>query len=316
MLSSPPSTSPPPIPDLERDILRMVLYFDVFRHPLTLAELTRLVAPGQEEEVERACARLMDARRLGGQGVYRFRRGREETVERRRERSRRAERTWPAARRAASVLARFPYVRGLLVTGSLSKNSASADGDVDWLILVEPGRVWSLKSLLQVFRRALPEAVRERFCTNYLLDTDHLLLDDRNLFTAVELATAVPVAGPESCTALLDANPWAARFVPGLPWSRERATHALPLPAPPHFVHPPAALTAALERQSRALWERYWDRKYGWLAPEVRSQRFKRRDEIATNHLHDFQDYVLSEVSTRMREEGLEPAVRSPEDAA
>jgi hypothetical protein len=27
-------------------LLRMVLYFDIFKHPLTVAELERLVAPG------------------------------------------------------------------------------------------------------------------------------------------------------------------------------------------------------------------------------------------------------------------------------
>jgi len=61
------------------------------------------------------------------------------------------------------VLQRFPFVRGLLVTGGMSKNSTGPDGDVDWLILVEPGRVWTLKSLLQVFRRGLPEPLREGF---------------------------------------------------------------------------------------------------------------------------------------------------------
>lgn len=304
----PPS---PATPDLERDILRMVLYFDVFKHPLSLGELTRLVAPGQADAVEAACARLEGARRLGSQGAYRFRLGREGTVERRQARARLAEQTWPAARRAARVLARFPYVRGLLVTGSLSKNSASADGDVDWLILVEPGRVWTLKTLLQIFRRGLPSGQREHFCTNYLLDTAHLALDDRNLFTAIELATAVPVAGPETCVALIDQNPWARAHVPGLAWSRERASHAPPLPVRAADA-PAGPFAATLERQCRSLWERYWDRKYGWLDPRVRAQRFKRRDEIATNHLHDFQQYVLSEVATRFAEEGLAVPLTEP----
>lgn len=295
----------PPRSDLERDILRMVLYFDVFQHPLSTAELTRLVRPGRPDEVEAACERLEADRRLASQGPYRFRPGAEAAVERRQARSRRAERLWPQARRAAAVLARFPYVRGLLVTGSLSKNSASADGDVDWLILVEPGRVWTLKSLLQVFRRALPEAARERFCTNYLLDTDHLQIDDRNLFTAVELATAVPVAGPRGCVDLLEANAWAARYVPGLSWSIERARHAAPLPSARLDGGAPGPLARAVERAARRGWGSFWDRKYDWLDPAVRAQRFKRRDEIATNHLHDFQRYVLREVEARLAAEGL-----------
>lgn len=295
----------------------MILYFDVFKHPLTLAELTRLSAPEHPDAVAQAAEALEAQGRISAQGRYRFAPGKAATIARRQERAAAAERTWPAARSAASVLQRFPFVRGLLVTGGMSKNSTGPDGDVDWLILVEPGRVWTLKSLLQVFRRGLPEPLRERFCTNYLLDTGHLAIDDRNLFTAIELATAVPVAGPEACTALLDANPWASRFVPGLSWSRERATHALPLhPGPAARAAEAAwsgAWTGPLERRAMHGWRRFWALKYGWLDPAVRSQRFKQRSEISTNHLHDFQDYVLREVDNRLRASGVSEPLRLSE---
>lgn len=296
-------------PDLARAVLRMLLYFDVFRHPLTAAELARLVAPGEDAAVGAACAMLASRGQILAQGRFYFAVGQEGAVARREARARRAERLWPRARIAAAALARLPFVRGLLITGSLSKNSASTDGDVDWMLLVAPGRVWTLKTMLQATRRALPEPVRNLFCTNYLLDTDHLTIDDQNLFTAVELATAVPMAGPEACSALLAANGWARRHVPGFGWSEQRASHAAPL-------RPPALLSAlerrwqgppaeAVERQAVALWHRYWEEKYAWLTPTTRAQRFKRRAEIATNHLHDFQDYVLREVSWRWETAGV-----------
>lgn len=312
----PEPTTPPPPPTLELEsaILRMVLYFDVFRHPLSAPELTRLVCPELPATVEAACAALVARGRLGVQGPFYFRPGEAGAVSRRQARAAEAERAWPRARAAAEALSRFPFVRGLLVTGSLSKNSAGADGDVDWLVLVEPGRVWTLKSALQVFRRALPERARASFCTNYLLDTDHLAIDDRNLFTAIELATAVPVAGPEAATALIDANPWAARYVPGLSWSRARAANAAALRPGPLTRGLDRAWrgswTTAVERQALQGWRTYWDRKYGWLDEGARAQRFKRRDEIATNHLHDFQDYVLREAGARFAAEGLDGPLR------
>ncbi len=55
------------------------------------------------------------------------------------------------------------------------------------------------------------------------------------------------------------------------------------------------------------LWDGYWNKKYAWLRPDLRAQRFKRRSEIATNHLHDFQDYVLREVAARYNRAGLAP---------
>lgn len=301
VLSAP--CSAPDLDPVSARVLGMVLYFDVFRHPLTEPELTRLVQPGDPVAIAQACDALLSSGLLAGEGSWRFRPGRGRFVERRRERSRNAERLWPWAHRAAAVLRSLPWVRGLLVTGSLSKNSVVPDGDVDFLVLVRPGRVWTLKMMLQTLRRSLPLPVRELLCTNYLLATDKLEIDDQNLFTAVELATAVPMAGRSSCIALLEANPWVREFVPGLDWSIERARALSPdaLPAP---GEPP--VSGRLETAAMQAFDRYWDWKYDWLDAGVRAQRFKRRPDVATNHLHDFQDYVLREVEARYRAAGLE----------
>lgn len=286
-------------------ILRLVLYYDIFRHPLTLGELARL--SGLDPRF--AVSRLEVAGRVERRGNYVCNRGRAGHIEERAARARAAERTWPAARRAGRVLAAFPWVRAALITGGLSKHSAEPGGDVDFLLLVEPGCVWTAKSALQGFRRVLPMRVRECFCTNYLLASDHLGLDDRNMYTAMELATAIPVHGARLCRALIEANPWAERYIPGLAWSRERARHA-----PTHVRGPIARAVETImapaspfiERASLAAWNGYWDRKYAWLDAPTRGQRFKRRPEIATNHLHDFQAYVLSEFARRCELAGVE----------
>ena len=296
---------PPPCDPV---VLQMVLYFDIFHHPLTTGELTRLVAPGERVAVEAACARLAEAGRLHRQGRYCFAPGEHATVARRRRRAEHAERTWPKARAAAAALARLPWVQGLLVTGSLSKNSMTADGDVDFLVLVAPGRVWTLKSLLQVLRRPLPHAIHELLCTNYLLGTDQLEIDDRNLYTAIELATAVPMFGRDACVAFLQANDWAARWVPGMAWAVERARCLPPSPPPTH--HAPSPMGDRVEKAALQAWDAYWNRKYAWLDDADRAQRFKRRPGVATNHLHDFQDYVLREADGRMRAAGLDRPVR------
>lgn len=302
-------------------IMRMVLYFDVFKHPLTLGELERLVAPGRRGEVVRACDELEAHGLLEARGAHRFRPGMARFVDRRRQRSAWAEEAWPWACGAAGVLARLPFVRGVLITGGLSKQSTDPSGDIDFLLLVQPGRVWTLKTGLQAARRALPHRVRELACTNYLLSTDALLVDDRNIFTAVELATAIPMYGQQACLELLEANRWAARHVPGLDWSLERV-RTMP-PEPPRRLARAVELAwvdgvaRAVERASLGFMDRYWNRKYDWLDDRTRSQRFKRREDLATNHLHDFQLYVLREVEERLREVGLDaPVMDTPIPAA
>lgn len=291
----------------------MVLYFDIFHHPLSLGEIERLVAPGQPARVLAAVARLAAEGRVEWEGRFCFAHGQRRGIARREQRARCAERAWPWAKRAAAILARLPFVEGVLVTGSLSKNSTDPNADIDFMLLVRPGRVWTLKAMLQGSRRLLPLAGRELFCTNYLLAIDRPLIDDRNIFTAIELATAVPMAGREACVAMLEANTWARSFVPGFDWSIRRAGHTPLVPSrslargvESMWVEP---VGRAVEHASLELFDRYWNRKYGWLEARDRAQRFKRREELATNHLHDFQEYVLRELRLRMAAAGIDESL-------
>ena len=288
--------------DVTDALLRLVMYFDVFRHPLTEAELVRFIAPKRPDVVQPVIDQLCDQQQIERHEEFIHRVGMSETISRRKKRAHAAEKIWPNARRAAAVLYRLPQVRGVLVTGSLSKNSTNMGDDVDFMLLVEPGHVWTLKTVLQGLRKGLPEGIREYFCTNYLLDISCPEIDDQNMFTAIELATAVPMAGRTATTQLLEANQhWAQRYVPGFSWAIERAKRLRPDKAYNRTFssHP------WLEKQAMELWNRYWNRKYHWLEPEAHAQRFKRRPEVATNHLHDFQEYVLGEVERRLQPMGV-----------
>ena len=113
----------------------------------------------------------------------------------------------------------------------------------------------------------------------------------------------MPMAGREASLQLLQANrDWIRHFVPGFDWAIQRARNMAP--DSPSGIRVPSS--SWIERRAMDLWSRYWDRKYHWLDPETREQRFKRRPEIATNHLHDFQGYVLDEVEHRLSPMGVE----------
>lgn len=282
---------------LRDDVLRTVLYFDVFSWPLTCAEIARFVRPGDLAAVEHVCGELVGAGLLASDGPFVFVSGRGDLVAERRTRNANAERRWPDAQRAAAILARVPYVRAVLITGGLSKGSADRDADVDFMLIVEPGRVWTAKSMLQIARWPVPIGVRDLFCTNYLVAEDALLLDDRTAYTAIELATAVPMWNGALCGRLLAANGWAEAFVPGWAWAVERAKNAPDLPPRrgARLVERALALGGdGLDQRALAVWDRYWNRKYAFLDAPTRAQRFKRRPDRATNHLDDYQGRVVA----------------------
>lgn len=280
-------------------LARIVAYFDVFRHPLRRAELRWMAGGAIEPGLEAAVARGW----IEADGPWVHRRGQAATVARRRERAAHAERIWPAAMRAGRLLAGLPFVRGVMLTGGLSKQSSEPGGDADFLLLIDPGCVWTTKSTLQVVRRAMPEPLRRLFCTNYLLATDALPLDDQDVFTAFELATAVPLAGA-ACGELLRANPWTRRWVPGLDWAEQRAALAPAIAAGPSLLAP---LARRVDGPLQRRWSRLWDQKYGFLDEDVRARRFKRSPARATNHLHDFRAFVVEGYRERCLACGVDP---------
>jgi hypothetical protein len=284
-------------PDEDAAALRIVLYFDVFDHPLSEAELAEWLGAGGPSRVEALIA--------GGRLVSRDGRlclpGREALAARRRERAVAAERLWPTARRSAALLARFPWIRGILVTGGLSKNSVGPDADVDFLLLVDPGRVWLAKSALEVVRRALPRAGREALCTNYLLSTDSLAIPevDRDIYAATEIVTARPLYGPAACSALFAANPWVRRWFPG--FRGDDAVRAAPLgPAPARSPR-----LDGLDGLARRAWDRYWTHKYRHLDPGVISRGFRREPHVCANHLDDWRAPVLARWRERLAAHGV-----------
>ncbi len=238
-------------------------------------------------------------------GVWVFRAGRGGDRTRRQERSLEAERQWGRARRAAAVLAAAPFVRGVLVTGGLSKLSAEPGGDVDFMLLVEPGRVWTVKAGLHAARRVLPGPLRESLCTNYLLSTDALALPQRSMFHAVELATAVPMFGSQACSALLRANPWMGARVPGQAFALARAEAAPNAPGAAIRERVEAMVPTAVERAGARAIDRLWERRYAWLSASERARRFQRGVAVATNHLHDYSGWVNAEYARRCAAVGL-----------
>lgn len=279
----------------------MVLYYDIFRHPLRIDELRYLVGNKAEEGLIEALAQGW----VQQQDRYVFRPGHQADCAQRRERSACAERTWPRARVAAGFLARFPHVRGVLITGSLSKQSASPGSDIDFLLVVAPGRVWTVKLALQAFRKSIPAAARESLCTNYILAEDALSIPAKSMYTAIELATALPMHGPAACTALLAENPWARRFVPGYDQAIARASWAAATPQTALKSRIEGWIPASADAQAEAIVTGFWDRRYAWLPESERKRRFQRGAGVATNHLHDFTEYVTAAYATRIADAGL-----------
>ena len=201
---------------LDEAVLRTLLYADLFSYPLTSDEVHRYLVGVAADESEVAAALEGEALqgRLVSQPPYYALAERHLHFTQRRDRGVSSSVLWPLARRYARRIAALPFVRMVAVTGALAMdNPRRVDDDLDYVIVAQPGRTWLVRLLTIVLVR-LARLRRVDLCPNYILDSAHLELAERTLFTAHELAQMAPCYGLDMHRRFLDANLWARAFLP------------------------------------------------------------------------------------------------------
>ena len=118
------------------------------------------------------------------------------------------------AYRRARLIGKFPYVKGAYISGSMSKGVMLEDGDVDFFIITEPGRLWVARTLLVLFKKTFLFNSHKFFCLNYFIDSGRLEIEEKNLFTAVEAATLKPIFDRGVYHDFHHANRWVEQFIP------------------------------------------------------------------------------------------------------
>ena len=119
------------------------------------------------------------------------------------------------ARIIGALIYCFPFVRGVYLSGSLSKwGILSIDDDIDFFILTASNRVWTTKLYLIAFKKIFLFNSQKYFCINFLLDQQRLELSKRNKYTATELVSLIPIKDCGGLADLWAANPWIKSHFP------------------------------------------------------------------------------------------------------
>ena len=206
--------------DEANDILLTLLYFNIFNHPLTQEELrnSSKISPLSDSSFEGAIGTLLQRKLIFEKdGFWGVQENISFLVERRKDLNQRAAKYMPIAHKISALIGRFPFVRAVCVSGSLSKGIMAADGDIDYFIITEPHRLWLARTLLILFKKVFLLNSHKYFCVNYFIDSHHLEIEDKNLFTATELAFLLPTWGKGVITRFYQANHWVKDFYPNFP---------------------------------------------------------------------------------------------------
>ena len=201
---------------VKQDILATLSYFDIFDYPLTQTEIAQFLKTTyhHEEFVEDLQNLVMENWIYKLDEFYSLQ-DNYSLVSRRREGNMQARAMLKTAEKVAGFLSRFPFVKGVAVSGSLSKNFADENSDIDFFIITEKNKLWIARTFMHCAKKiAILFKKEDFFCMNYYIDEEMLQIKEKNIYTATEIATLLPLRGIQVFKEFFKQNAWSKVYLP------------------------------------------------------------------------------------------------------
>lgn len=288
------------VASIEDAILRALIYYDLFDYPLTTDEIERYL----DIPVSDRRPLLQRLQALGRRGVivetdgFWSLAGREEqTSGRRPAMERRGVRLWGVAEQIGRIIRLVPFVRGVMISGGLSRYVAEETSDIDYFVVTAPGRLWIARTLLVLFRRTLLLNRRTWLCTNYFVTEENLAIAERTLYAACETASVRPLWNRGLYHRFVAENEWVQEIYPnhspppelfmsGLPEKRSAVQRIIERMLP-------SSLWDRLDRRAMERTREHWRRKYPEMPEEIRARALRSTPEESRSHAGDYAPIVL-----------------------
>jgi hypothetical protein len=284
---------------LDQNVIKTLLYYDIFHYPLKASEVFRFLRINSvtEKDVANSLDSLVERGYLSRFNEFYSAQPTEHDVSRRIKGNLEAQRCLPIAQHQALFISRFPFVRAVMASGSLSKEYMDENSDFDFFIVTAPSRLWISRTLLVLYKRFFLNNSHKYFCVNYFVDAAHLEIEEKNLFTATELATVIPLYGSEYYQQVIEKNKsWLLDFFPNF----------IPRPCAQVTLHKRSFfkrivegvlnltignfLNSLLMRLTSRRWKQLYEQEY---APPDFKVAFKTKKYVSKNHPQHFQKKVI-----------------------
>ncbi len=202
--------------EIKENILATLAYFDLFNYPLTRTEVYLFLKKKYSHEFFDDSLRCL----VGDGAIHKFDdfyclQNNPSLAFRRKEGNKKAAELIKIAKKVGNILIRFPYVRGIAISGSLSKNFADEYSDIDLFIITAKNRLWIARTIMHCFKKLTFLVNKEHyFCMNYYVDEQQLEICEKNIYTAIEVGTLIPLQGDIMFERFFSANSWTRDFLP------------------------------------------------------------------------------------------------------
>lgn len=176
---------------LQNAVLKTLSYFHVFEYPLSKKEIWKFLPVkcdiGSLQEV---LAYLVDAQIIFSIDNYYCLYNEPYLINRRKDGNHLGKIKLKKAMIIARFLGSFPFVEAVCISGSLSKDFALPNSDLDYFIITAPNRLWTARNFMHLFRKlTFLVNAQNLFCMNYYISLYNPAISLKNMFTAIELST-------------------------------------------------------------------------------------------------------------------------------
>lgn len=193
------------------DLIKTFLYFAIFKHPLTKEEAKNF-CQYKTDNIDDDLALLVEKRFLYKIDEYYLPFNTSSWVERRKAGNNLADKKMGKARRMSKILSQFPFVRSVMISGSLAKGYMDETSDIDFFVIMKSGNIAISKAMIGLFRRFFAS---KSLCVNYMISEDNLHIKKQNIYTAVEMATLIPTIDSGLFEPFMQENMnWVRTFLP------------------------------------------------------------------------------------------------------
>ena len=280
--------------------LKTLLYFSIFNYPLKKDEIYSFSSLENKMMLESELSHLVDHKVIFKIDDYYLCLEKESLVRRRILGNKMAEEIFPKAKRISKFIAKFPFVRGVGISGALSKGYHDENSDIDFFIITKPERLWIARTLLILYKKIFLFNSRKHFCVNYFVASNTLEIAEKNKFTATELITLIPMCGKEVFQTFYAENSWAKEYYPNYDKNKFQVSDPKK-PVLSKLIETilKNSFGAFVDRFLLKLTYRKWKRKFKFIGKEDFDIAMKSTKNVSKHHPQNFQKKVIDTLNEK-----------------
>lgn len=285
------------------ETIKTILYFSIFRYPLTLEEIHSYTNNSNCSDTEKELLHLIDQKILTKVDDFYVYGSDLDSVIKRLRGNMNAKKIMAKAHERALFISKFPFVESVGVSGSLSKGYYDNDSDIDFFVITKHNKLWVCRTILMLYKKIVLFNSRKYFCVNYFISDQQLEIEEKNRFTATELKTLIPMQGKQVFEKFYDRNTWVkdyfSKFEINLESVPEIKKTALTKTVEFIFDN---GFGSAIDYVFKSITLRKWRAKFKFLSEDDFKIALKSTKNISKHHPSNFQKKVILSLNDKLEE--------------